>query len=154
MQQWKDVPGYEGFYQASLCGKIKSLKSGKELKLGLHEDGHMKVSVSVHNKSRTFGVHQLIAMTFLNHIPDGNKFVVDHINNNPLDNRVENLRIITNRENIVRSMSLKRDLPTGVHRSKNKFRARIRINGKLKCLGSFYTPEEASEVYKKSLNRL
>ena len=47
-------------------------------------------------------VHQLIAMTFRNHIPDGHKLVVNHINFNRLDNRSINLEVITQRENLIK----------------------------------------------------
>ena len=88
-------------------------------------------------------------MTFLNHVPSGHKFVVDHKNNNSLDNRLKNLQIITHRENSTKDR--KRNLPTGVSFKGNKYQARIQINGKNKHLGYFLTPEEASNAYQNHL---
>ena len=67
--------------------------------------------------------------------------VVDHINRNKADNRIENLQVITTRENT--SNWQKRDLPTGVFKVYNKFRAQADKFGKRTFLGSFNTVEEA-----------
>ncbi|WP_163258390.1 HNH endonuclease [Bacillus paranthracis] len=72
--------------------------------------------------------------------------LVDHINGNPLDNRKENLRTCTHLQNLANKKS------KGCYWDKynQKWRARIGIDGKLKSLGSFNTPEEAQEVYQKA----
>jgi len=46
-------------------------------------------------------------MAFLNHTPCGHKLIVDHINENKLDNRVENLQLITNKQNVIKSIKNK-----------------------------------------------
>ena len=46
-----------------------------------------------------YKVHQLVAMAFLQHVPDGMNLVIDHINGDKQDNRVENLRIVTQKKN-------------------------------------------------------
>lgn len=71
---------------------------------------------------------------------------VDHINGNTLDNRKKNLRICSLAENC-RNVRTQRNLPKGVHKKRNKFRARIKINGTLQSLGYFKTPEEAARAY-------
>lgn len=91
---------------------------------------------------------------FLAKPPNGH--MVDHINGNSLDNRKENLRIVTNRENM---------LNTSVHRSgrlfgaifykkANKWRSQIRVNGVKKNLGTFKTEHEAHQAYIKAYNEL
>jgi hypothetical protein len=160
METWKAIPGYEGLYEMSTCGKVKSLnyhKTGKtqELKQGKGRKGYLGVALVKDGKKKNFRVHQLMGITFLGHIPNGMKTVVDHIdNNNRTDNSLENLQIITNRENI--SKDKKRDLPTGVYFYPflKKYVAKININKKLKHLGCYLTPEEASSAYKQALQNL
>jgi len=151
MEIWKAIPGYEG-YEASSEGNIKSLnykqtKQSKNLKFNLTKDGYLRV----HIKHGIFGVHQLIAMTFLNFTPQKHFLVVDHKNGIKTDNRVENLQLLSNRQNVTKS--IERKLPTGVYFRKNrkKYFSKICIKGKQKNLGSYLTPEEASEAYQKAL---
>lgn len=73
---------------------------------------------------------------------------IDHINGLRNDNRIENLReaTIKQQRGNVRGYS-KRGLPKGVTTDKNRFVARANVNGKSKHLGSFLTPEEAHAAY-------
>jgi hypothetical protein len=70
-------------------------------------------------------------------------FEVDHINHNPLDNRKSNLRICTRSQNNMNKLGIH-----GIDFNKNKWRARIKVNGKEKHLGLFKTYEEAVEKRK------
>ena len=75
---------------------------------------------------------------------------VDHINGNRLDNRKSNLRFATQSENLQnRLVDGKRSLPRGVYKSRERFMARARKDGKVHHLGVFDTPEEADAVVKK-----
>jgi hypothetical protein len=158
METWKAIPGWEN-YEINLDRKVRSLNyrmTGKiqELKQIL-DNGYLQVNLSKKGKIKTFKIQVLMAMTFLGHVPEGHNFVVDHKNNNPLDNRLKNLQIITNRENCTKDK--KRDLPTGVGflpKRKKSYNSRININGKLVCLGYYKTPEEASEAYQNQLKNL
>ena len=94
---WKDVPGYESLYQVSSLGRVKSLQryvnnnGGKQLlkerllKFGLSK-GYYNVVLYKNKKNKNIKVHKLVAMAFLNHKPNGYELVIDHINNNKLDN--------------------------------------------------------------------
>ena len=150
---WKAIPGYEA-YEVSNEGKVRSLKWGKikELKAFIGR-GYLKVKLRKNGKLKNFYLHQIVAMAFLNHKPDGHNLVIDHINNNKLDNCLENLRVTTQRFNTSR---YERNLPTGVSWNKGakKYLATIQINGKLKYLGYFLTPEEASEAYQTALRKI
>jgi hypothetical protein len=90
-------------------------------------------------------MHRLILNT-----PKG--LCTDHINHNGLDNRKENLRIVTQRGNM-QNLKLKPKY-VGIWKNYNKYVASLRINGKHKYLGNFNTPEEAQEAYYKAANEL
>lgn len=160
---WKDIPGYEGHYQASNLGRIKSLERldplgrrvrEKILSQNFKGNGYLIVSLSMNGSLTSKTVHSLVAMAFLNHTPCGLELVVDHINNIRHDNRVENLQLISQRENSSKNPKGSCDKYTGViyKRSQEKFVADIRINMKKVRIGTFNTAEEASKAYNEVLN--
>ena len=153
---WKEVKGYEGIYQVSNLGRVKSLRFGKEriLKPGLDSGGYYRVGLRFNNKTKTKKVHQLVAMAFLNHIPDGTqKIITDHLNNIKSDNRVENLQLISQRENSSKDRKGCSSNFIGVcwDRKSNKWKAAIKINKRIIYLGSFNDEQEASKYYQKAL---
>jgi len=101
MQQeiWKDVPNYEGIYQCSNYGRVKNFKTNKVLKPSINSTGYYVVNLHFETKQKTRTVHQLICICFLNHIPNGNTFVINHIDGDKKNNKVENLEIVTQRQN-------------------------------------------------------
>ena len=158
---WKDVVGYEGVYQVSDLGRVRSLDrvdsagrslKGRILKLSTNKKGYLVVRLYLEGKGNTRYVHQLVARAFLNHEPCGNKLVVDHIDNDKSNNSLENLQIITQRENLSKDKAGKSKY-TGVYldSKRNKYVARCRHNKKQKYLGGFNTELEASEAYNKYL---
>ena len=157
---WKDIPEYEGKYQASNLGKIKSLNHNrtgvsKIMSLALVKNtGYLYVKISKEKKSKTFMVHQLIAITFLNHKIDGLKSVINHKDFNRLNNRIDNLEITNMRTNGNKKHIESSSKYTGVYWSKerSKWQAQIQINGKQIYLGRFNTELEANEAYQKELN--
>lgn len=95
---WKDIPGYEGLYQVSNLGNVKSLYNNRLLKLCWRNTKKEYKAVYLSKKTKkTFFVHRLVAIAFIPN-PD-NKPCVDHINGDRLDNRVDNLKWVTNKEN-------------------------------------------------------
>ena len=153
---WKDIKDYEGLYKVSNLGRVKSLKFGKEriLSAATNATGYSLVALC-NGKTKAITVHQLVAMAFLNHKPCGHKIVVDHINTIKTDNRLENLQVITHRQNCTKDKKGTSKY-TGVHwcKPRNKWRAEIRINGKTKYLGSFKSELEASEAYQLKLETI
>mgnify|MGYP003652148641 FL=1 len=145
MEIYTDIPEYEGLYKISNYGNIYSCK--KDIVLKSQTKNYNKVGLWKESKCKQMKVHQLMAIVFLGHIPDGYNLVVDHIDNDPKNNHISNLQLITHRQNITKDRINTYDLPTGVRKSRNKFISRIQINGKRIILGTFDTPEEASEVY-------
>ena len=164
---WKDVPGYEELYQVSNLGNIKSLSRlktngrssyiSKDLIMKHHKDRNGYLCVLLHNNNiKTFKVHQLVAMAFLNHIPCGHKIVVDHINHNKLDNRLENLQLITNRENCSKDVKNKTSKYTGVcwDKARNKWKVGLKINGNTINLGRYKCELAAHLAYQNKLKEL
>lgn len=108
---WKDIPNYESLYQASSLGKIRSLahtrkngtneykQKGKILKFNKNNyGGYYRVCLCKDGKSKSYWVHRLIALTFIDN--PQNKETVNHINGNKLDNRLENLEWATQKEQV------------------------------------------------------
>lgn len=110
---WKDIPNYEGLYQASNLGRIRSLDrkiyvnsenqhckfnceqfiKGKIMKSKLTKDGYYEIGLTKNRKVKYIRTHRLIAITF---IPNPNYYpVINHKNHNRLDNRIENLEWCT-----------------------------------------------------------
>jgi len=153
MEIWKDVPGYEGSYQVSNYGRVKSIKFAKEriLKPAFEGNGYLMVCLSQDNKQKTYKVHQLVAIVFLGHKPNGNETVINHIDNNPLNNKLDNLELVSNRYN---SSCHKTDVGAGWHKLNNKWRAQIVINYKYIHLGYFTNKEEGLQMYQKALDNI
>ena len=157
MENWKDIEGYED-YQVSDMGRVKSLKRGKEriLKGVLDIYGYLIVTLCENNKRKTFKIHKLVAIEFLNHIPCGYKEVVDHIDNNPLNNKVDNLQLISARENNSKDKKGGSSKYVGVNwdKSKYKWKSCMIINNKKIHLGLFIDEEEAAEFYQLALKNI
>jgi len=166
---WKDIPDYEGFYQVSNLGRVKSLPrewvtgigairkhNGKILKPCKTKYGHYTVTICKTSIARTFCVHQLAAMAFLGHKPNGVKLVVDHINDDPSDNRVENLQVVTQRFNVYKTQGKYSSGYKGVYwdKSSSKWRAQITINSKVKHIGLFNCELKAHQAYENALKSL
>lgn len=110
MELWKDIPDYEGLYQASNLGNIRSLdhirkngtnnymQKGKLLKFNKNTSGYLQVRLSKNGIAKTYRVNRIIALTFIDN--PLNKETVNHINGNKLDNRIENLEWATHKEQI------------------------------------------------------
>lgn len=104
-ERWAPIPGYEGAYEASDAGRIRSLRGGRRKPRILRASadsrrGYLKVNLCLDNVIRTHKVHRLVALTFLG-LSD---LHVLHWNDDPADNRLENLRYGTNSENVLDSV--------------------------------------------------
>jgi len=162
-----DIPNYEGYYQISNLFRVKSLErecnhylSGKRmvkeriLKQNKTKEGYSVLRLHKDGFKKTFYIHQLVAMAFLNHNPNRHDLVVDHVNNDKNDNRPENLQLISNRENSSKNRKGVSKY-TGVFLRKGtkgtkRWFSSININRKIKYLGSFEFEFEAFMAYEKA----
>jgi hypothetical protein len=167
---WKDIPDYEGLYQVSDLGRVKSyggkvctrlgklqrINPERILKQGLDGRKYFITIICKFFKRKTFRVHKLVAMAFLNHKPDGTqRIVVDHISNNGLDNRAKNLQLISNRKNSSKNRLNRTSGITGVALRKNgKYVASICYKGNSTHLGTFKTKYEAYKCYQNTVKHI
>lgn len=107
MELWKDIPGFEGEYQASNLGRIKSLAKSYKTGCGyirqvpdrimscnkLTPKGYMRVRI----KNKTYQLHRIVALTWLNKIEG--KDQVNHKDGDKTNNKIDNLEWVTNQEN-------------------------------------------------------
>jgi hypothetical protein len=168
--EWKAVlfNGLETNVEVTKCGRVRKVKKDWMIykkfdsevnlkKLKQHNFGYRCIAIQIKGiKGKTVQVHQLIAAAFLDYKFKGHKLVVDHIDNNKQNNNINNLQIITQRENVVKEIILKKTLPIGVcfDKSRNKYISQIKINGKQIYLGRFKTTEEASNAYQNKLKSI
>ena len=103
-------------------------------------------------------VHQLVAMAFLGHVPNGHKMVVDHIDNNKSNNTLENIQVITTRQNTskdrFRTNVSSKYIGVFFIKSMNKYRAKIYNNGCEEYLGVFDDEKQAGLAYQKRLKEI
>ena len=157
MEIWKSIKGYSN-YQVSNYGNVKSLKTRTEvfLKPGIGTGGYLNVGFFINGKTVRIPIHKLVAVYFLNHKIGGYKLVVNHIDFNRTNNNVNNLEIITSRENTNKKHLKSSSQYNGVHwhvRNK-KWMSRIKINNKEKHLGCFKSEYDAHLAYEKALKEI
>lgn len=166
LEEFRDIPCYEGLYKCSDLGRVKSLSrvilrkdkyrltiNEKIIKSTKNSGGYLQLALHKNGEKTSRTIHQLVAEVFLNHVPCGYALVVEHKNQVRYDCRLENLKIITQRENSNQKhlKSSSEYVGVGWYKRINKWRAKIRINDKMKNLGYFENEQEASEYYENAL---
>ena len=116
MESWKEIKGFEGKYEVSNMGQVRSVDRIEKFRSATRKRfgrimkqrqpmGYSTVQLKNYDKGKTYLVHRLVADAFIGDISGK---VVDHIDFNPSNNRLDNLQIITQRENIHRSVNADR----------------------------------------------
>lgn len=148
MEIWKNIQGYEGRYQVSNMGRIKSLSrkvwngktyfwtSERILRPGIDRDGYRLVNLSKNGKAKTEKVHRLVAKTFIPN-PE-NKEAVNHIDEDPSNNKLENLEWATVSENNNHGWHNKRS-------SKSRSKPILQLNLDGECLQEYKSATIAAQ---------
>lgn len=104
MEEWKWVKGYEGLYEVSNTGKIRSYnyrRNGYDKSLRVSTDGYVTATLMDHGRKRKTRMHVVVAEAFIGDIPSG--WHVHHKDGNKLNNHVSNLQIIHPKEHRIES---------------------------------------------------
>ena len=152
MSKW--IEGYEDIYKIYQNGNVERYyKNGNTiiLKTGFDGGNYIKVTLSKNGKPKTYKIHRLIAIYFIEN--PNNYPLVDHIDRNNQNNSLENLRWVSSSINN-RNCKNKGKYMKGVTKQGKKFRARITIDGKEIHLGRFDTELEANQVFMIEHNKI
>lgn len=165
---WKDTKLYHG-YLISNMGRIKGkeriilYKDGRKYlrvsalkKRSVADNGYYHSMLRLNNKNHYVAIHKLVAMAFLGYTPTKN-MTIDHHDNNPLNNRVDNLKIITHRKNSSKDKKNKTSSFTGVRKRSNRYylyESHISINNTIIHLGCFNCEIEASKSYNTAVENI
>ncbi len=162
--EWRPVVGYEGVYEVSRDGRVRSLdrvgmgaypgktrqRKGAIMKAVINPTGgHPTVSLSSMGKSATISVHRIMWIAWMG--PYKKPLCLDHKNGDPKDNRLENLRLVTQLQNIRNRLDTDNKLGhRGIqyHTSsrKKQWSAIIHVGGQRLTFGPFVSREEAIEA--------
>lgn len=101
---WRDVVGWEGRYQVSDLGRVRSNKSNRVLKTYISDRGYPFLQLSKPGHRKAYAVHRLVAFAFLP--PPSGDQQVNHINHHKLDARAQNLEWLSASENVLHSWKI------------------------------------------------
>ena len=160
---FKTIKGYEGYYEVSNLGRVKSVSRtikksdsttqtfpNRILKLNLRTSGYLGIGLTINGIEKKKPIAVLVYEAFKGDIKDG--YVIDHIDHNPINNNINNLQQLTHRENTSKDKWRKKRSSkyTGVSwdKQKRKWLAQIYYNRKSIFLGYFNSEIKAAESYK------
>jgi hypothetical protein len=167
LEEFRAIKDYEGYYEVSDLGRVRSLeryaphalyglmrveaKIRKQMPSG---NGYLKLKLSSSGPQKSFAVHVLVAVAFLDHEPCGHNLVINHKNFDGTVNVKSNLEIVSQRKNADHKHVPHSSGFTGVNykTDRKRWRAGIYIDGKRKHLGYFRDEIEASKAYENALN--
>jgi hypothetical protein len=166
IEEWKDIPDYEGLYQVSDLGRVKSLEKPRKksannpnsfvrLRIMKASLGKRYLNTALYKDgvSKSFLIHHLLSIAFLDFRPNMGQTIVDHINNVSTDNRLVNLQLITRRHNNVKDLKSKSGA-VGLYERNGLFEVGINFNGVACSLGSFKDKNQAIQKHKDAFDLL
>lgn len=163
MENWKDVPGYENFYQVSDLGRVKSLSRKLLNRYGFYrtkdkiltpkknKSGYYFVKFCVGNH-KTFAVHRLVMLTFVGH----SDLDVNHKDFDKSNNTLNNLEYCTRKQNVyhfeLHAKRYSKYIGVSYDKHRKKWCAKYKLNKKTINLGRFAKEEEAYNAVKKYID--
>jgi DNA-directed RNA polymerase specialized sigma subunit len=146
-EEFKDVKSYEGIYQISNFGNIKSLeyKKGKTLKVNKNSRGYFCVGLYKNGIQKTLGIHRLIAVAFI--LNPENKKTVNHKNGIKADNRLENLEWVSYSENIQHAYNMGLNNNSGEEHRLSKLTEKEVLQIRDLCKYKRFTQKEIGIIY-------
>ena len=154
-RQWKTIKHYDQ-YQISNYGLVKNMQTNRVLKPGIRGDGRLCVTLCNGDGRKHADIHKLVAEAFLDKVE--NKHYIDHIDCNRLNNHVDNLRYVNQSENSQNrgsnSNSTSKYKGVSFCTKNNKWRAQIKLDGKLVHLGLFTSEKHAAKAYNEKAREL
>ena len=153
IEVWKDIKGYEGLYQVSNLGKIRSRYKSNEylnLKTIKGQRGYLRVTLVKNRNKTNKQIHRLVAETFIVNLE--NKTQVNHKNGNKMDNRVKNLEWCTPKENMIHAVK------TGLKKAhkiqmKNKVTGEIRVFNSRKDIEKYLNRKVCQDLITRCCNK-
>lgn len=148
---WKDIKGYEGLYQISSFGRVRSvdrmvwggndfyLKKGEIKKLQINTGGYWVTMLYKNNNFKTVRIHREVAKSFIDN--PLNKPFVNHIDSNRLNSNVENLEWCTQKENMLHASS------SGSFNGRVNLKARHHEDVKLLTMATYLPFKKQSEIF-------
>ena len=155
----KPIKGYEGLYSIDESGNVFSHVRNIFLRPALNRNnnrGMLFFCLIKEGQRNIKYIHKLVAENYLNHVPCGYDLVVDHIDNNKLNNHVSNLQLISNRLNLSKDKKNKTSKYTGVswNKQKSKWISQLNIGMKKIYLGQFNCELAAAFAYNSKLKTI
>lgn len=159
-EEWRGVLGYEGLYQVSNMGNIRSLNYGRTKQVKLltktkNAQGYYMFTLHRNGVRKYCTVHQAVATAFLGHKSCGMKLIIDHKDFDRTNNNVDNLEIVTPRQNTSHKKAKHSSKYTGVFLTKHKTWVASIWHGKdKKHLGTYSNEIDAHNAYQNELTKI
>ena len=153
-----DVSEFNGAYKISSYGRLLSLPRGRKNKPTLSigftsSNGYLTTRLKHLGHNKTTTIHSLVAREFIDSDYTSKGLFVDHIDRDKFNNKLDNIRLVTRRENNSNNGNPNM-LGTTYIKSSGKWQASIRTGSKSTYLGRYNTEQEAHDAYMDELESI